>query len=606
MLNEKMKHHLKALAKQAPEQAGVYLMYNKKKTVLYVGKAKNLKKRLLYYFRPQSNKYDKKTEILVHNVEDIHHIVTRSEYEALLLEHKLIKQYHPRYNIELKDGKSYPVIRITQEVFPRVFRTRRIIHDGSTYYGPFPNVQMLDKYLSLIQTLYPLRRCRKMKKRNSPCLYYHIQQCAGTCAGKISSQAYLHRIQSIRELLAGNCEDIVQSLKQKMKLAAQALAFEKSAQYRDAIQLIIEIQSQQNMLRFNERIHDYIGYVREQDILVFTVLHIQAEHIVGSSVYALRNPLENIGEQLSAFLMQHYQSLHTIPQKIFIQHHVEQENDIIRFLQKNADLCPRIITPQSKQEATFMNIAIENAWFELYSNHARITAKEKLISLQKLLKLPHIPLRIDGFDVAHIAGNHTVASMVYFRKGKADTQKYMRYHIKTLKRGKINDYAAIYEVIIRHYTRIKNTKRPLPDLILIDGGKGQVNRALQALNVLCLSIPLVGLAKKNEELFLPLHANSIRLPKNHPGLHILQHIRNEAHRFATNFRASLQQKELQFSFLNTISGIGPKRATHIMQSYETLSQILTVPINIFSKTIGLPKEVAQRVQQHISQLLDSE
>ncbi len=592
-----LKEQLKKSIRHFPSTPGVYIMKNARDEVLYVGKAKNLRGRLRSYF---TDDLPVKTRILMTRVESIDYLLTGNEYEALLLENNLIKEHHPRYNINLKDGKTYPVIRITAETYPRVFRTRRIIHDGSIYFGPFPNISHLERYLDLIDRLYPLRKCRTkdIRPRKQPCLYWHIGRCAAVCAGKTSHIEYMERVESIRKLLSGKTDQIKTELKRKMDDAGRSMAFEKAAEYRDTLRALDEMETEQRIVDFDPEVRDYIGYASKNEFTTFVVFQMRSGKLVGNTVFHAELPGTD-DDNLMEFVLQFYGTTTKPPRRLYTSASLGDSGSLQRFFTEELGVDVGIHTPETSRDASILRLCTENARQELDKRLRRQGDVPALEELARLLGLPRIPLRIEGFDIAHIAGKHTVASLVSFLNGVPDKGQYKRYRIRTLEEGQIDDFASMREVIARRYTRVKNEKLPLPDLIVIDGGKGQVGAARDILTALDIDVPLVGIAKREEELFQPGRSEPVVLPEGNPALRVVQYVRDEAHRFATTYRAGLQKRDIVTSTLEQIPGIGPKRAARILKAFPGIESILDTPVDIVAKSTGITEEKALEVQEHI-------
>ncbi|MFP4330965.1 MAG: excinuclease ABC subunit UvrC [Alkalispirochaetaceae bacterium] len=582
-----------------PRTSGVYIMRDQEQRVIYVGKAKNLRSRVRSYF---SGDRDVKTRHLVSKIESIDYLVTSNEYEALLLENNLIKEHHPRYNINLKDGKSYPVIRITNDEYPRVFRTRRIIQDGSLYYGPYTSVTHLETYLELIDKLFPLRKCKRpeLRSREHPCLYYHIGRCAAVCAGKTGKEEYLRRIEQIKQLLSGKTDALLRELKKSMEARAEALEFEKAAAYRDAIDAIETIATEQRIVDFDPEVRDYIGYAAKEELCSFVVFQMRSGKLIGSNVFH-SEVFGSDEENLSQFLVQYYSSLTAFPAKLFTHRDFADSDQLRTFFRDEMAREVEILTPETKRDASILRMTFENARQDLEKRIRRRGNLPALQELQSVLQLKSPPLRIEGFDIAQVGGKHPVASMVSFSNGVPDKSQYRKFHIRTLK-GEIDDYEAMREAVARRYTRVVNEKLPKPDLILVDGGKGQVSAARGILDSLGLEgVALVGLAKKHEEIFLPGNPDPLRLPEGSPPLRVLQFVRDEAHRFATTFRAGLQSRQISHSLLEEIPGIGPKRAARILKAFQSLEAIVETPADIIAKSTGISEEKARELQERLGE-----
>lgn len=592
-----MNQDLKESIRHFPQDPGVYQMYDETNTILYVGKAKNLRARVRSYFQKNM---PIKTEILMSRVQRIEYVVTGNEYEALLLENNLIKRHSPRYNINLKDGKTYPVIRITNDEYPRVFRTRRIVQDGSQYFGPYPNIWRLDAYIKLIEKLYPLRKCRteKLKPRAAPCLYHHIGRCAAVCAGKTGREEYLNRVEKIRDLLSGKTTEIRAELKSRMTAAGAALEFEAAAMYRDSLKALDELETEQRIVDFDPDLRDYLGFATRDELSVFVIFQMRAGSMVGSTVF--HGEMAGTDEEnLEEFLVQFYSSTSLAPNRLYLSSAVADVERLQRFFTQELQRDVAIMTPETSRDASVLRLATENARQELEKRRRARGDLAALQDLAELLGLPRPPLRIEGFDIAQVGGRNTVAYLVSFAQGIPDPSQYRRFRIRSLPDGSIDDFQAMREVVARRYTRVKNEKLPAPDLILIDGGKGQVNAAVEILTALDMPIPVVGLAKREEELVLPDASEPLRLPAGTPALRILQHLRDEAHRFATTYRAGLQSKELVTAAIRRVPGVGPRRAARIMAAFPHMEGLLETPVDIIAKSTGISEELALLVQEAI-------
>lgn len=592
-----MSDELKTRTRDFPDKPGVYLMHGPSDEIIYVGKAKNLRYRVRSYFQ-QDNPV--KTRVLMGHVSRIEYIVTGNEYEALLLENNLIKRHSPRYNINLKDGKSYPVIRITADRYPRIFRTRRIVQDGSLYYGPYTDSRRIDAYLELVDKMYPLRKCRspQLKPRKNPCLYYHIGRCAAVCAGKTDHDEYIRRVSAIKSLLEGKTDQLRREIFEKMRVAGDSLQFEQAAEYRDTLRALDQVETEQRIVDFDPEIRDYIGYAARDELCAFVVFQMRSGTIVGNSVFHGELPGSD-EENLVEFVLRFYSSAGKAPKTLYTSSALGDLEPLQQFFREELDADVEILMPETTRDAAVLRLCTENARQEL---EKRIRAQGDIPGLEELasalgLKIP--PLRIEGFDIAQTGGRNTVASMVSFSNGVPDPTQYKRFRIRSLPEGQVDDYGAMREVLARRYSRVKNEKRPRPDLILVDGGKGQVSAADEIIKALDLAIPIVGLAKREEELFLPGLPDPIRLEGGSPALRVVQRVRDEAHRFATTYRAALQKREVTTSILEEIPGIGPRRAARILRAFSNRDEIMETPVDIIAKSTGLNEETVHRIREHL-------
>ena len=709
-------------ALKAPSSSGVYLWRNREETVIYVGKAKNLKNRLSSYF---SGNRQIKTELLVSNAASIEYITTSNEYEAFLLENNLIKKYTPRYNIQLKDGKSYPVLKITDEPFPRFFKTRQVRRgDNSLYFGPFPDAGALDTFIDTLYKVYPVRHCRTFKKRDAPCMYYHIGQCKAPCCNKIDEQTYNEYIEEIKSLLEGKGDETVVKITAKMKEAAANLNFEKAARLRDGLRALTIMQNQNIVEDFASEDRDYIAHWREGELVSFTVLKIRDGKLLGRDNYRVESMNED-EELLEEFARAYYSEETALPPKIFVDEkdntefleqwltqlagsneQLEVENSAVvepvettvistvaNDSERNGEIYPtettdenlggtclaagrafrtsanrsiptlpsgRFGTPTAvlqslprESEASENTAAIESAvtrsavvehvettgHFDKLNDHtahcspltahyttilekvtssssrrdiaalnmARENAKEDIIrrirergdmpalnELKDLLALPRLPERIEGFDIAHIGGKFPVASLISFWKGNPDKKNYRYFRLKTTN-GVIDDFASMREAATRRYSRLSNENADLPDLILIDGGIGQVNAVDGILKMLNLDIPIAGLAKRDEEIWRPHASKPICLPRRSDALRLLQRVRDETHRFATSRNQNLRTKENTVSVFASLPHIGEKREKILIKTFTTLENLASSEEAKIAQALGVRSDIATEI-----------
>lgn len=576
--NKERRQQLHDTAHKAPSTSGVYFWKDEAGTVIYVGKAKNLRNRLSSYF---SGRKDIKTQILVSRAASIEYITTANEYEAFILENNMIKEHNPRYNINLKDGKSYPVLRITNEPFPRLFKTRRILQDGSKYFGPFPDVGALDTFIETLHRLYPLRRCKILRKRESPCMYYHIGRCGAPCCDRESEHTYNEYIGEIERILEGKGADTEARLTAEMRQAAKELKFEKAARLRDGIAALRVLRSQNVVEDFDPEDRDYIAYFSEGELASFTVLKMRQGKLLGRDNYrtvSLNETEELLGEFLSAY----YTEAAMIPPKIFVP--TTTGLDLTRqwfatALNSHPDI--QVVSehtspgaqPDYKRHLAAMNMAFQNAREDIIRRLRERGDMPAMEELQHHLHLPHLPVRIEGFDIAHIGGRLPVASLISFYNGNPDKKNYRYFRLKTTD-GIIDDFASMREAVARRYTRLLNEQADLPDLILIDGGIGQVNAVQSVLSALQLDIPVAGLAKRDEEIYRPGNSKPIRLPKRSDALRLLQRVRDETHRFATSRNQRLRTKENTVSVFAGMPHVGDKRARNLMLTFTSPEQLV--------------------------------
>ena len=556
--------------------------------IIYIGKARSLRNRVRSYFAGEK---DIKTRFLLANMADIEVILTNTEYEALILENNLIKQWKPQYNIDLKDGKTYPVIRLTAEEFPRVYRTRRMIFDGSEYFGPFPKPHQIDLYLRLIERHFPLCKYRgSQKKRAYPCLNYHMGRCAGACCGKISVEEYMKIVDGVRKLLSGRSEELLRDLREKMKAASAAQEFERAAKLRDQILAIEEVSVEQRVMEFTEADRDYIALAPREEALVIVVLQVREGKLLGKEVFHVAEYAPD-EEALSHFIARYYAERKAVPDAVYVGREVDAEN-LSTFLQELAGRQISVKIPQRGKHTQLLAMAEANAREEAAKAARGAEMTAALQGLKLDLGLPLLPRAIEGFDIAHLEGKDTVASMVRFTDGRPDRKLYRAFTIRSLD-GKVDDFASIREAVARRYTRVLNEELERPDLILIDGGKGQLSAALGILKGLGMEeIPVIGLAKKEEEIYMPGREEPLKLDEASPSLRILEAVRNESHRFATTLNKKKRAKRVALTLLEGVPGIGATRSRRLMEVFGSMEAILGATVEELQRRAGLPRETA--------------
>ncbi len=585
-----------AQARELPHASGVYLMKDEKGNIIYVGKAKDLRKRVTSYFLANRSL---KTAALVRKIVSIEHIITGNEYEALVLENNLIKKYSPHYNISLKDGKSYPMIRITNEKFPKVFKTRRLIDDGSSYYGPYPDAGKLDLYLDLIAKLFPLRRCSTpLRKREKPCLYYHIGLCSGPCAGLVSEQEYGKSITAVRNLLEGRTDALLSRLEKEMLQASKALNFEEAATKRDQISAIKTTQVGQQVQDFATESRDYAAIEMRGPLCTISLMQMRDGQLIGRALYRA----ETLGQEtdtLLNFLIQYYADGLKLPQFLYVSHEIDIQL-IRRYFSEQLGGRLEVNLPIDGKHYRILRMARENASRDV---EKRLKSKDNTHALQELadvLDLASPPTLIEGFDVAQLHGKYTVASLISFRNGNPDKPNYRRYNIKSLE-GKIDDYESIREAVARRYTKILNENLERPGLLIIDGGQGQVNAAREILDALgMVDIPIIGIAEQFETIVFDDDREDLQLSEDNEALRLVIAVRDECHRFATSANQAARSREASFRVLESVQGIGRKRSESLMKQFGSLETILAKSAEELSKESGLSLTVATRLLQQLS------
>ena len=582
---------LKESARNAPKEPGVYLWKDNESRIIYVGKARVLRNRLQSYF---SGGKDVKTEALIRHANSIETIITANEYEALLLENTLIKQHTPKYNINLKDGKTYPVVRISADEFPKIFRTRRIVEDGSLYFGPYPNIQSVDKLLGLIERTFPLRKCRTIAKRESPCMYYHIGRCCAPCCGKISPPEYAVQVERVRKLLAGETEALVSDLKEKMNEAAKVLKFEDAARFRNAVRAIEDLSEPNTVEDRDPENRDYIAWASEGIFTVFSVFSMRGGRMTGRELFSSRSAADE-EESLQTFITAYYSPDRDAPPKIYFVSSQTELDSVRKYFDATFGFVPELLPPDERRHEASLAMARQNALEELQRRLRERGAGPALDELRSALNLKSRPERIECFDIAQLDGKHPVASLISFKNGIPDKKNYRYFKLRTTV-GIVDDFASMREVVQRRYSRLLREGLELPDLVLIDGGIGQVNAARGVLDGLGIDCDVIGLAKREEEIWLPRKKEPIKLAQRSEALKVLQYVRDETHRFATGLNQLLRSKDLYFPVLESIEGIGPKRAARIMQTYSSLEKIASAAPADMAKKCGVSEAAAKAVR----------
>lgn len=590
-MNERIKNKLALL----PDQPGCYLMKDKNGTIIYVGKAKVLKNRVRSYF---TGSHDTKTERLVSEIEDFEYIVTESNIEALLLEINLIKKNDPKYNIMLKDDKTYPFIKITSEEYPRLLITRKVLKDKALYFGPYPDVRAANETKKLLDRLFPLRKCKVLPKE--VCLYYHMGQCLAPCVFDIPKETYQEMVKEIKQFLSGGHSEIQADLEAKMAEAASEMEFEKAAEYRDQIRAIETVMTRQKMTQADLMDRDVFGYAVDKGWMCVQVFFVRQGKLIERDVSIF--PFYNEAtEDFLTYIGQFYQeNEHFIPKEVLIPDDIDQES-------VQALLATKILQPKRGEKKKLVELASKNAQVALSEKFDLIQRKQErtIGAVEKLGNAMGIPTptRIEAFDNSNIMGTDPVSAMVVFIDGKPAKNEYRKYKIRTVKGP--DDYASMREVIYRRYSRVLKDNLPFPDLILIDGGKGQVDVARDVLaNQLGLDIPIAGLAKndkhKTSEMLFGSDLDIVPLERNSSEFFLLQRIQDEVHRFAITFHRQLRSKNSFSSRLDSIEGLGPKRKKLLLKEFKSLKKIQEATIEEL-RAHGLPQKVAENVYEELHQ-----
>ncbi len=585
-----------------PTSPGVYQFKNTHGRVIYVGKAKNLRNRVRSYFRNQQQLFGK-TLVLVSHIADFEVIITSSEVEALILENNLIKELKPRYNVNLKDDKTYPYLVITHEPFPRIFFTRQVKRDGSTWFGPYTEARQLRAILDLIGSIFPLRNCKYhlskeniASKKYKVCLDYHIHKCKGPCEGLFSEAEYLAMIKEITLLLKGKTSSMIRSLTDTMQRLASELKFEQAAEIKTQLDSLKRYAERQKIVTGDGMDRDVFAIASGENEGCGVIFKIREGKLLGSQHIYISNTNGETEVELQTRVVEKYylETLELIPDEILLQKPlaIDEEDAIKAFIEEKQEKKNiRFLVPQIGEKAHLVEMCRQNAQHHL---EEYLIQKQKrgeaarehhgVTALRELLHLPKIPQRIECFDNSHFQGTDYVSSMVCFEKGKPKKSDYRKFKLQTFEGS--DDYAAMAEVMMRRYGGSLSKELPLPDLIVVDGGKGQVNTAFNILNTLGLSIPVIGLAKRIEEIFMPDIKDSFNLPKTSAALKLLQQLRDEAHRFAITYHRKLRTKRTLQTELTTIKGLGEKTAFRLLEHFGSADAVSQATIEELKAVTG--------------------
>jgi excinuclease ABC subunit C len=594
-MNPKLETNLKNL----PTSPGVYQFLNKNGKVIYVGKAKNLRNRVRSYF--QENPGSAKTVALVSKIEDFQLVVTDSELEALILENNLIKQLKPRYNVNLKDDKSFPFIKVTNELFPRIYPTRTVFNDGSKYFGPYTDVRSMKTSLGMINKIFKIRSCKLdlteeniNAKKFKVCLDYHIKKCDGPCENLISASAYNEMVDEVIKLLKGKTEDLIKELKSRMQTSVENLEFEKAAELRDKIDQLSSISSKQKIVSDDFEDRDIISIAYEGKDSTCAVFNIRDGKLIGKKQLKLSiEEGEEIEEIYASAIKYYYGELTEIPKEIVLEVKPNDEEILIEWLKSRSEKKVKIIVPQRGDLKSLIKMCKENAILQLKEIQLQKmknlgNVSYSVSALQRDLRLNTLPRKIECFDISNLQGTDTVASMVVFEDGKPKKSLYRKFIIKTVEGP--DDFSSMREVIKRRFSRLLEENQPLPDLIMVDGGKGQLSSAVEILDNLGFKdYNIIGLAKRLEEVFLPEKSDSELIPKTSSGLKLLQQVRDEAHRFAITFHRKRRTKRIIKTELTDIKGIGTETAKLLLEKFGSLELIKKASQQELEEVVGKKK-----------------
>ena len=600
-----------------PAKPGVYLMKDANDTVLYVGKASVLRNRVRSYFVPEDT-LATKTRLLMNQVSDFEYIVTDTESEALILENTLIKRYKPRYNVRLKDDKTYPYLKIDlQEEFPRVYITRKISNDGARYFGPFASAGSVRQTMDLVKRLFPYRSCTKTITGVDPrpCLEFYINRCIAPCSGHASQDDYLDVIRQVIMFMEGNTEEVTQQLHEKMLGASENMEFERAAILRDQINSIEKVLEDRDIKVDSGKLVDLdaIALASSENESSVEVFFIRNGKLIGRDRFLMEGTKEETpGSILGQFIKQFYQSAVVIPPTILLQHDIEDVDVLVQWMSNTRGGSVKLTSPKRGINKKIIDIVYENAQQGLLQKRVswmnnKGVIEEAVNELQEQLSLPNVPQRMECYDISHIQGSNVVGSMVVFQDGKPRPDHYRRFRIKTVEG--VDDYASMKEMLRRRFERLGKSRLSeqsgkvdswgiVPDLVVIDGGKGHLSAGLEVLLYMGLDdVPLASLAKENEWIYVPDSSEPIILPRNSQALYLLQRMRDEAHRFAITYHRNLRSKGSLKSSIDMVTGIGPKRKRMLLRKFGTIQAIKDANIDDIAAVPGLTRSLAMRLKE---------
>jgi len=614
--------HITSILDTLPDKTGCYLMKDSTGKIIYIGKAINLRNRVRSYFHSSAD-HSYKVRQLVQNIADIEWIVVGSELEALILEMNLIKQHRPRYNVRLKDDKRYPYIKVHwQDPFPKVTVTRKMTDDGARYFGPYTSVWAVHQTLDVLRRIFPYLTCARVITGEDarPCLYYDIKLCTGPCIGAIDQAGYRQMIDDLSKFLEGRTKPIIKRLQQDMQKASEELRYEKAAAIRNQIQAINQVVEKQKVISSEQKDSDVIAMARADGEACVQIFFVRSGKLIGREYFVLEGTEEeNDGEILGEFVKQFYSQAAFVPQQVFLPHELEEAQIINQWLNtRRNDEKVKISIPHQKLSKDLIAMATENAVETLKALRTRWQAdknrqQQALSEIQIAINLVKTPNRIECYDISTIQGTASVGSMVVFEQGVPNKKYYRRFNIRNVE-GQ-DDFASMEEVLTRRFRRWKSSQEQdqapgkkldlafslLPDLLIVDGGKGQLARAVKVLKEYKLMelVTVVGLAKQQEELFLPGHRDSILMDDHSRGFYLIQRIRDEAHRFAITAHRKKRTKNGLVSRLAIIPGVGPSRRKELLKRFGSIDDIKEAPAEKISEIKGITLEMAQAIKAQL-------
>ena len=603
--------NIKEQLKNLPDKPGVYLMKDEYGDIIYIGKAISLKNRVRQYFQ-SLNGQGIKVKAMVSNIAEFEYIITDSEIEALILESNLIKKNQPKYNILLRDDKTFPYIKVTvNERYPRIIKTRQVLKDGAKYFGPYTNVGAVNRTIDILNKIYPIKKCSKVRfdQNHTTCLNYHIGQCLGVCIHSIDEQEYKFMIEKIIELLQGEKKNIINYLSHKMEEASESMNFEGAAEYRDYIRDIEVLMEKQKIVLSTDSDMDVIAMAMGQGIYHAMVFFVRRGKLLGRESYTIKADSENPTEILGEFIKQFYLENVYIPKEIVIKEAIEEHDMIEIMLAMKKGSKVKIITPHRGEKKALLDMAIKNVIeisesMEQKFNKERETIKEVLLYLKDKLELEKVPMRIEAYDISNTNGTNSVGSMVVFEEGKAKPSHYRRFRIKTIEGP--NDYGSLQEVIYRRFKKIRENGdeedisfRSLPDILLIDGGDKQVKAVADILIALRINIPVAGMVKDDKHRTRGLVYKKVEIDINdNRNIKIfLTKVQDEVHRFAISYHKSLREKDLKVSALDEIKGIGKKRKSELFKYFKSIENIKEASVEELIKVPSMDLKTAEEIRK---------
>ncbi len=593
---------LKDELKKLPDQPGVYLMHSKSDEIIYVGKAINLKRRVSSYFRKINNR-SPKIEKMITLIDYFEYIVTDSELEALVLENNLIKEHKPKYNTMLKDDKSYPFMKVTvQEDYPRVLFARQMKRDGAKYFGPYTSAAAVKDTIELVQKLYGIRTCNKSLPKEiglgRPCLYHQMKQCDAPCQGYISKEEYRKNVEHLLEFLNGDYKKVIKDLERKMQEKAGEMEFEEAARYRDLIASVEHVTGSQRVVKSGGFDRDVIAMARKEEETVVSVFFVRDGKLLGREHFHMEHTAKDTGAQIiDAFIKQYYEGTPFVPNELLTEFEVEDKGLLEQWLGRRRGGRVHIITPQKGEKSKMIDLARENAKVVLSRDIEKLKREEArtIGACQELAKMLGLSSadRLEAFDISNTSGYQSVASMVVFEKGRAKKNAYRKFKLRTVTGP--DDYKSMEEVLTRRFTDEKFDV--LPDILMMDGGRGQVNVAQRVLDELHLNIPVCGMVKDDNHRTRGLYYNNkeITFPRNSEVFGMITRLQDEAHRFAITYHKQLRGKEQVHSILDDIKGVGPARRKALMQHFKEIGRIKDAAVEELSAVEGVTPQVAEEI-----------